>query len=273
MALPGGLVLLSPWSDLRHDLPSYQDNQEYDYISPFADTPNMNPVAQLIGPDLARATHPSGAADYRPLTEAEPLLSPVLLAHEPPPVTATLRRWPATYLSSGGDEILLDEQILLGAALARIGARALVHDVTVHGVHAFPLILPFACSTRRTRMRLAQFVARYVDKSEAGPAVAADAAAGAAAAPLVEAALLTDCEISVRGAQGIWLPRWKGIEAAKKVAWAPPPEQGTQVLLQEDSLGRPVLFEEEETAADRELVEEMAMLAEGVVAPSKSHGA
>ncbi|KAI9189679.1 hypothetical protein H9P43_001112 [Blastocladiella emersonii ATCC 22665] len=227
--LPGGAALLSPWSDLAHNLPSYFENAKYDYINPFDESPNMNPVALLCG-----------RRDYHDVVKSEPLLSPVLDSQTAPQL-------PPIYISTGSDEILLDENVLLAAGLAKRGASVLVHDVHEHQIHVHPFLAPFSNDAARFRSRLHQFITQV-----------ADAPAGTFPAPLVEVAYFKDGELVEAGPGRAWAPRWAGIRNVKALDWDAA-EIATSAVLP-----APEPLDAETKAAASNAVDSEAALAEGV---------
>ncbi|KAL7754251.1 hypothetical protein RI367_000232 [Sorochytrium milnesiophthora] len=117
--MPAGAMLMSPWVDLSHDLPSLHENAPYDYIRPWTSDNAINPSRLFLGDD-----------NYLDDGARLPLVSPVYDdCHKLPPVL----------FSAGTDEILMDENILLAIKLARAGSKVRF-ELYEHQIHAFPLV-------------------------------------------------------------------------------------------------------------------------------------
>ncbi|ORZ38134.1 Alpha/Beta hydrolase protein [Catenaria anguillulae PL171] len=236
--LPSGAILLSPWSDLRHNLPSYQENARFDYINPFDDSPSMNPVRLLVGD-----------ADYYPMVTSEPLLSPVLDKGD------TTRPLPPIFISSGGDEILLDENILLAASLARPGvSRAVIHEIYEHQIHVFAFLSPQSRDTKRFWSRAIEFMEQLADIK---PAASTNMHASK-----VEVVLMRNGELASRGFAETWHTRWGGIKATKALDWDPDswPVDGSELLI-----AKPDTLPATADAESSEDVDEENAMLEGVV--------
>ncbi|KAJ3375074.1 hypothetical protein GGF31_005796 [Allomyces arbusculus] len=215
--LPGGAVLLSPWSDLSHNLPSYTENMHFDYINPYDRQPNMNPVAMLCGTPY-----------YHAAVATEKYLSPVVDSAQPLPGQRAL---PPIYVSTGTDEILLDENVLLAANLAGRASTSMgvvVHDMHEHQIHVFPFLNLHCADAARFRSRVAAFVTTVVDR----PHRTTDT-------PRVEVAYFKDgVDQGPDAARAAWARRWPGIRAAKHLAWDP-----VQAVLMDEKVAGRVLPE------------------------------
>ncbi|KNE56532.1 hypothetical protein AMAG_02333 [Allomyces macrogynus ATCC 38327] len=215
--LPGGAVLLSPWSDLSHNLPSYTENMHFDYINPYDRQPNMNPVAMLCGTPY-----------YHAAVATEKFLSPVADTAFP-----GQRALPPVYISTGTDEILLDENVLLAANLASRAAGVVVHDMHEHQIHVFPFLNLHCADAARFRARIAAFVTNLVDRPHR------------AEGPRVEVAYFKDgVDQGPDAARAAWARRWPGIRSAKHLAWDP-----VQAVLMDDNVAGRVLPENSRTGA------------------------
>lgn len=95
--LPGGIIAISPWTDLTASGDSYRDNQETD--------PSITP--ELL--DFYAACYTADRTD--------PLVSPLL---------GDLTGMPPSLLFVGGDEIMLDDTLLLHEKLERLGCQSKV---------------------------------------------------------------------------------------------------------------------------------------------------
>ncbi|KAI9145630.1 Alpha/Beta hydrolase protein [Paraphysoderma sedebokerense] len=73
--MPGGVIALSPWTDLSHTCESWVQNSIHDYIAPFDSHPTMNPVKFFTGKD-----------DYKDFVRKNPYISPACLL----PLTAAV---------------------------------------------------------------------------------------------------------------------------------------------------------------------------------------
>ncbi|KAJ3366885.1 hypothetical protein GGF31_007958 [Allomyces arbusculus] len=186
--MPNGAVLMSPWSDLSHSLPSYKDNDGFDYLPAFgAGGTAFNPVAMYIGLE-----------NYHEIAATNGYISPA--------IATDLHGMPPIYICTGGDEILLDEQLLLATQLVRDG-NTVVQDIHEYGVHVFPLIASKSPDAVRARARIREFVTCVAD------------APVAMAKQHVEVTQWSQGEkVKDEGEStlpGVWAKRWPGIAAAK----------------------------------------------------------
>ncbi|KAI9219317.1 Alpha/Beta hydrolase protein [Blastocladiella britannica] len=257
--MPSGAVLLSPWSDLRHNLPSYEQNKELDYINPF-DKSDLNPVALLCG-----------TSDYLGMVETDEVLSPVLDKGIEGDVS---RRLPPIYISTGMDEILVDENILLAANLSRrSGSGSLVvHDLTEHQVHVFPFLAPRSHDARAFWARASAFV------EECDTRAALSVPRVDAWGKTVEARIWRDGAPVSQGPSATWATRWPAIAAAKsKLVGAWPVERfgiGMSDEADKDIVGSAIGAAHDvrvDIGADRDSAEldDGAAAAEGVVRGAK----
>ncbi|KAJ3361302.1 hypothetical protein GGF32_007612 [Allomyces javanicus] len=188
-AMPNGAVLMSPWSDLSHSLPSYADNDGFDYLPAFGSGGMaFNPVAMYVGLD-----------NYHEIAATNGYISPA--------IATDLHGMPPIYISTGSDEILLDEQVLLATQLARDG-NTVVQDIHEFGVHVFPLIASKSPDAVRARARIREFVT-----------CVADAPPVATPKQRIEITQWSRGEKAKEKGESIvpagWAKRWPGIAAAK----------------------------------------------------------
>ncbi|KAI9183428.1 hypothetical protein H9P43_004346 [Blastocladiella emersonii ATCC 22665] len=201
-AQPGGAVLISPWSDMAQDLPSYTQNLDYDFLHTGGPDRTIDPVSMYCG-----------RADHAEMTASEHLVSAVVDQGR-----AGAPALPPIYISTGTDELLLDPNVLLAANLARIpGAPpVLVHDVHEHQVHIFPLALPFSRDATWFYRRTRAFLHQVVDDNGSGRREMKDDGGGA-----VEVAYVRDGKLVERGLDMAWMARWPGIARVKGLGWDP----------------------------------------------------
>ncbi|KAI9183430.1 hypothetical protein H9P43_004348 [Blastocladiella emersonii ATCC 22665] len=198
-AMPAAQILISPWVDMLHDLPSEKEHAEYDILGGFSKSAegggDFNAVSMYLG---AHRSHEEQVA----IVKTERFVSPIA------DVGHASRALPPTFIATGGDEMLLDSNILFAANLSRIpGAPSvLVHDISLYNVHVFPFMTPDSADAARFRERAAYF---------ANHVVTAPSAAG------VQATIFEAGKIIARGAEEAWLARWDGIKAVKDLDWAP----------------------------------------------------
>ncbi|KNE70225.1 hypothetical protein AMAG_15193 [Allomyces macrogynus ATCC 38327] len=188
-AMPNGAVLMSPWSDLSHSLPSYADNDGFDYLPAFgAGGTAFNPVAMYIGLD-----------DYHEIAATNGYISPA--------IATDLHGMPPIYICTGSDEILLDEQVLLATQLVRDG-NTVLQDIHKYGVHVFPLIASKSPDAVRARARIREFVTCIADVPVATAKQRAEITQWSRGEKVKE-----EGESTLPGG---WAKRWPGIAAAKK---------------------------------------------------------
>jgi acetyl esterase/lipase len=213
LSLPGSVVLLSPWTDLAHELPSYTDNAQYDYISLCSDHPELNPVALFMG-----------ASDYSSFVSSCSYISPFLgyldsailhISDSPEMTLSDIQTaascLPPIYICTGQDEILLDENILFAVLAAKAGARV-VHDIFEHQVHVFPFISPNSIDTARCLGRIAEFLLEIDSHSDTENQNDVGAVS----------CFLWKNGVRVRGKLDIWTQRWNLIQTVKPyITWKP----------------------------------------------------
>jgi monoterpene epsilon-lactone hydrolase len=134
---PRGLLLWSPWLDLRAEAPSFASRAETDLL-------------------FSRQSAAAAAASYlQGVDAAEPLASPLL---------AEVRGLPPTLVFAAEDEVLLDDSLSFAVALAHAGVPVETHFVP--GVqHVWPVIAPDHPESTAAVAAAGRFVARLV----AGP--------------------------------------------------------------------------------------------------------
>ncbi|KAI9218565.1 Alpha/Beta hydrolase protein [Blastocladiella britannica] len=200
MQLPGGCVLLSPWSDLCHDLPSYAANAAFDYIPGSFDSLAMNPVRMYIGAD-----------EYLEPARTEQYISPIAYRGNggQDDATTAVAPLPPIYICTGSDESLLDENILLAATLASFGGGKVIHHVFHEQIHVFPFLAPESADTACFRDQLLTFV----------DGVGAEDAPASLKAGAVEAVVFTNGVETGRGVDSAWGEQWAGIMQTKGLPW------------------------------------------------------
>jgi acetyl esterase/lipase len=146
----GGALLFSPEIDLRLDQPSISDNADKD-ILPW----NIPTAAYLHGE----------AAD-----------SAVVSA-----VDADVRHWPPVFMTWGSDEMFRDSIAVLADHLDDAGVTQVRHEAP--GMfHVYPILMPWAESSREVYRELGEFVReRVTEASERRLARQADASRSSAA--------------------------------------------------------------------------------------------
>jgi acetyl esterase/lipase len=129
---PLGLILWSPWLDLRIEAPTFTSRAETDQL-------------------FSRASALAAAGSYlQGVDPAHPLASPLL---------ADLAGLPPTLLFAAEDEVLLDDSVSFGSALAHAGIPVESH--LVPGVqHVWPVITPDHPESAAAIAAAAAFVAR-----------------------------------------------------------------------------------------------------------------
>jgi monoterpene epsilon-lactone hydrolase len=139
IALPRGVVLLSPWVDLTVRARSYTTRAETDQL--------FSEVSAREAGDGYLQGHPAD----------DPLASPVF---------AELAGFPPTLVFVGGNEVLLDDALELTARLARAGASVELRAVA--GMqHVWPLMYPQLDESIRAFETIADFVRRLAHQATA----------------------------------------------------------------------------------------------------------
>lgn len=128
--MPSKLILLSPWVDLTLAGASYQSRAQTDILFSHAAA-------------LEASNHYLQGIDA-----AHPLASPLL---------ADLTGLPPVQLFIGGHEILLDEDLALGAALAQAGVSVEMH-VAAGAQHVWPMMFPDLPESQSALRAIAAFV-------------------------------------------------------------------------------------------------------------------
>lgn len=132
--MPGGVILFSPYLDLRHSAYTIPLNAQTDYL-PLADLEKPNDW--YVTPD--RLDDP----------EASPL-------------RADLDGFPRLLVFAGGAEMLLDDSVRLkdSADIAGIDATLVIEPEMMH---VWPALVPWQDASLRAHERCAEWIARYPD--------------------------------------------------------------------------------------------------------------
>jgi monoterpene epsilon-lactone hydrolase len=140
LALPGALVLISPWSDVTGRGDSYMTLAAFDPMLTFADL--------KIGADVYAA----------PADQRHPYVSPVYGDYSKP--------FPPTLIQGGTREIMLSDFVRHYQAI-RAGGGEAVLDLYEGMTHGFYALAPNAPETRVLAGRAAQFWATYLGAKRA----------------------------------------------------------------------------------------------------------
>jgi acetyl esterase/lipase len=131
----GGLLLFSPEIDLRLDQPSISDNADKD-ILPW----NVPTAAYLHGEDAGSAAVSA--------------------------VDADVRHWPPVFMTWGSDEMFRDSIVELAEHLDRAGVTTV--DTEAPGMfHVYPILMPWAESSREAYRQIGEFVRERVTEAAA----------------------------------------------------------------------------------------------------------
>ena len=125
-----GLVLLSPWVDLTVAASSFTANAGTDQL--------FSAASAAEAADLYLQGH----------DPTDPLASPLF---------GDLGRFPPTQIFAGGDEVLLDDALALGALLARRGVSVETH-VVAGMQHVWPTLFPDLPASAEALAAMARFV-------------------------------------------------------------------------------------------------------------------
>lgn len=127
---PAGLVLLSPWVDLRCESPTYDSRGATDQL--------FSRSAALAASDMYRQDHDAD----------DPLVSPIL---------GDLSSFPPTLLFAAGDEVLLGDSLALADRLVDAGAR--LQFVVEPGLqHVWPVLWPELAQSARALSIITSFL-------------------------------------------------------------------------------------------------------------------
>ena len=133
MAVPGGIIAISPWTDMTASGASYEENKEKD-------------------PTMTRATLDFFANSYTKNRE-DPFVSPLF---------AALQDVPPSLIFVGGDEIMLDDAVLMHRKLLNAGCKSelIVAPERWHGYILFELE-----EDQKEFERINRFLDRYISRA------------------------------------------------------------------------------------------------------------
>ena len=133
MAVPGGIIAISPWTDMTASGASYEENKEKD-------------------PTMTRATLDFFANSYTQNRE-DPFVSPLF---------AALQDVPPSLIFVGGDEIMLDDAVLMHRKLLNAGCKSelIVAPERWHGYILFELE-----EDQKEFERINRFLDRYISRA------------------------------------------------------------------------------------------------------------
>lgn len=133
LPMPGGILAISPWTDLTASGPSYRENREND-------------------PSMTLQTLDFFASSYTKNRE-DPLVSPLF---------GDLTGMPPSLIFVGGDEIMLSDSVLLHEKLEASGSKSSLH-VAPERWHAYPLY--GLEEDARDFIRINQFLDKYISRA------------------------------------------------------------------------------------------------------------
>lgn len=138
LALPKVMVLISPWTYVGEDLPSHKTNLKKDQI--------LGEKNKRLAGELKTPSYAKGA------DRTNPYLSPAY---------ADLTGLPPMLITVGGDELLFDDGVLLGAHAQAAGVEA--KTVIYPGMsHDWTILLPELPETRALEGEMSQFINKYL---------------------------------------------------------------------------------------------------------------
>ncbi|UGQ12241.1 alpha/beta hydrolase [Yinghuangia sp. ASG 101] len=146
LALPGGVVLISAWLDLRCTAESYRSRASTD---------------RLFSYDAARQAAHQYLQGHQP---DDPLVSPLF---------ADLSVFPPTLLLASTDEVLLDDTLAMSTCLTEAGVTNTTH-IEPGVPHAWPGIFPDLPESAAAVEMIGRFVAAYGTSAPAMDARGAD---------------------------------------------------------------------------------------------------
>ncbi|KAI0396582.1 alpha/beta hydrolase fold-domain-containing protein [Xylariaceae sp. FL0594] len=156
--LPAAITLNSPWLDLAQSLPSWADNQKWDYL------PAPKRLEEAEFPEEDGIWPPGPGTGQRPRRHL--FVDDCLLLH--PLVSAHLAQsWagaPPTWVCCGW-ECLADEDRYLVAKLRRDGVRVAFEEYEAMP-HVFAAVIPRARESRRCLDSWAKFIVQATEKPD-----------------------------------------------------------------------------------------------------------
>ncbi|KNE56524.1 hypothetical protein AMAG_02325 [Allomyces macrogynus ATCC 38327] len=221
LPLPGGSVLLSPWVDLAQTMPSVRDYYRYDYLGGLKGA-REDYVQYFLG-----TTYPDAIA------ASERYVSPILDGIAPVAATEAVsvrnydRAMPPTYICVGGDELLLDSDLLLAVRLARTarvhGTHApVVLEVYEHQIHVFPFMAPRSADARTCREQMCRFIESVVDAApQVGKQLRMTGIVGDERYTLETRYFRRGEVLPPAAATAFLAQRWSGIRATTGDTWEP----------------------------------------------------
>ncbi|SMR48179.1 unnamed protein product [Zymoseptoria tritici ST99CH_1E4] len=151
--LPAGVSGNSGWFDVSRAMPSIVGNSKWDYLPPA----NHDDAVGRFPADSIWPTKPPRGDIYCDLSMLDhPLVSPVL--------AESWKASPPLWMNTG-DEMLMDEDILVAARAAGQGVK--VHFEHYEAMpHCFPMLLPHLPASRRCLRSWGNWIRRVVEEPE-----------------------------------------------------------------------------------------------------------
>lgn len=139
LPMPKAMILISPWTSAT-DLPSRKIKYQQDMI--------LGAKNKRLAPEVAEPSY------FKNADKTNPYASPVY---------ADLTGMPATFISAGGDELLLDDTILY-AAYARAAGVKIKEIIYPNMSHDWTILLPELPETCAMKEEMAKFIDEQLGK-------------------------------------------------------------------------------------------------------------